>query len=71
MFRGSESQSERFLEPGQCRTLESPLEAVYGPYSTPIINKREIIMNSDHKIIAQTMSDSSHIKNTTVREAQS
>lgn len=28
------SHSERFLEPGQCRTLRRGLEAVYGPYGT-------------------------------------
>ena len=33
-LRGSESHSETISAPGQYETLERPLEAVYGPYST-------------------------------------
>lgn len=33
-LRASESHSERFLDMSQYETLECPLEALYGPYST-------------------------------------
>ena len=48
------SQSERFLDVSQCRTLHRPLEAVYGPYSTSAPCARHSTINRDR---ARTMTE--------------